>query len=328
MQDLNKYLSGLLFIHDCVILPGFGGLVTNYHNAEHNEVSNTFFPPKKDVLFNKNLTYNDGLLINYLAKNLNITYKEAETKIKDEVQKAWLLLDKGRKVSFDGVGSFEYDKNRNMVFSPEDSENFLTDAYGLSSFRFPPLNYQKNARDIIPLYNHTHNMDEGVKKTLRWAAAAIVVAAVGIMALIPYQRNRNIEQTAGLSFDTANEQPIEAVHSAMPDDTSMVTVIDKNADKRMALFYTEDSKGSIEKQATEGYIFYIIGGSYKQEANAQIDVEDFKGKGFDASVLHVNDLYRVSLCNFDNKVNALHELRRIRNEEQNDNVWLFSQKEL
>ena len=300
MQDLNKYLSGLLFIHDCVILPGFGGLVTNYHNAEHNEGSNTFFPPKKDVLFNKNLTYNDGLLINYLAKNLNITYKEAETKIKDDVQKAWLQLDKGEKISFDGIGSFEYDKNRNIVFSPEDSENFLTDAYGLSSFRFPPLNYQKNARDIIPLYNQTQHMNESVKKTLRWSAAAIIIAAVGIAILIPHQQNRKIEQTAGLSFDTATEQPIEAVHSAMADDSGVVSVIDKNTDKRMALFYTEESKNSIKKQTTEGYTFYIIGGSYKQEENAQIDAEDFKQKGFDASVVHVNDLYRVSLCHFDN----------------------------
>jgi nucleoid DNA-binding protein len=196
MQDLNKYVSGLLFIHDCVILPGFGGLVTNYHNAEHNEMSNTFFPPKKDVLFNKNLIYNDGLLINYLAKNLNITYTEAETKIKEEVQKAWLMLDKGQMVNFNGVGSFKYDDNRNMVFTPENSENFLTDAYGLSSFRFPPLSYQKNARDIIPLYKITP-MDEGVKKTLKWAAAAVIVFAITILSLIPYQKNKNLEQTAG-----------------------------------------------------------------------------------------------------------------------------------
>lgn len=325
MQDLNKYVSGLLFIHDCVILPGFGGLVTNYHNAEHNEMSNTFFPPKKDVLFNKNLIYNDGLLINYLAKNLNITYTEAEERIKEEVQKAWLRLDKGQEVRFDGVGSFQYDKNRNMIFTPEDSENFLTDSYGLSSFRFPPLSYQKNAREIIQLYKHT-SMDEGVKKTLKWAAAAVVVFAITLAALIPYQQNKSMQQTAGYSFDTAGENPIEMVHSAMVNDTNVAEVINKTTDKRLALFYNEEAQPSVKKQATEGYTFYIIGGSYKDEINAQENVEIFKQKGFSATVLNVNDLYRVSLCQFDNKVNALHELRRIRNEEQNDNVWLFSKK--
>jgi nucleoid DNA-binding protein len=308
-----------------VILPGFGGLVTNYHNAEHNEVSNTFFPPKKDVLFNKNLIYNDGLLINYLAKNLNISYTEAEERIKEEVQKAWLRLDKGHSVSFDGVGSFQYDKNRNMIFTPEDSENFLTDSYGLSSFRFPPLSYQKNAREIIPLYKHTA-MDEGVKKTLKWAAAAVVAFAITLTALIPYQRSKTMQQTAGYSFDSTGENPIEMVHSAMVNDTNVAEVINKTTDKRLALFYNEEAQPSVKKQANEGYTFYIIGGSYKDEGKAQEHVVLFKDKGFNASVLNVNDLYRVSLCQFDNKVNALHELRRIRNEEQNDNVWLFSKK--
>jgi len=326
MQDINKYISGLLFIHDCVILPGFGGFVTNYHSAEHNEMSNTFYPPKKDVLFNKHLTYNDGLLINYLAKNYNISYKEAAQLIKDEVQKAWIELDKGRKVHFDGVGIFGYDENRNMVFTPEDSENFLTDAYGLSSFRFPPLNYQKSARNVIPLYNQTQHMNEGAKKTLKWAAAAVAVAFVTVLALIPYQKNNSLEQTAGYNFDSTSDKPIETVHSAMPCDTNVVEVIDQKTDKRLALFYTEESADLEKKQDTEGFIFYIIGASYKDESNAKEHANLFKQKGFKASVIKVDDLYRVSLCNFDNKVNALHELRRIRNEEKNDNVWLYSQK--
>lgn len=323
MHDLNKYISGLLFIHDCVILPGFGGLVTNYHNAEHDELSNTFYPPKKDVLFNKNLTYNDGLMINYLAKNLNISYKDAERRIKEEVQKAWLELDKGREVSFNGVGSFKYDKDQNLVFSPEDSENFLTDSYGLSSFRFPPLNYEKNAHNIIPIHKHSQ-MDEGVKKTIKWAAAAVAVIAVAVLSLIPYQKSKNTQQTAVVSFDTANEQPIEQIHSAMPADTNVHEVIEQVTDKRQALFYNEESKPVEKKQITDGLTFYIIGGSYKDEANAIENVGFFKDKGFNASVIESNDLYRVSLGKFDNKVNALHELRRIRNEEKNDKVWLLS----
>jgi len=322
MQDINKYISGLLFIHDCVILPGFGGFVTNYRAAEHNDMSNTFFPPKKDVLFNKNLTYNDGLLINYLAKNLNISYPEAEERIWDEVQKAWLKLDKGEEVIFDGVGTFKYDKNGNLNFMPAETENFLTDAYGLASFRFPPLNYQKNARDIIPRYNSEHTMQEGVKKTLK--IAAIVVPLIGLLAIIPYTRYQKNQQQAGIAFDSSSEQAIEATHSAMPIDTNMDEVLETSTDKRQALFYTEEAPPVIMKQDTEGLTFYIIGGSYKDEANANEQASIFRSKGFETSVLNDNDLYRVSLATFDNKVNALHELRRIRTEEKNDKVWLYS----
>ncbi len=324
MQDINKYISGLLFIHDCVILPGFGGLVTNYRPAEHNETTHTFLPPKKDVLFNKNLIYNDGLLINYLARNQNISYDEADKIIKEEVQKAWLKLEKGQMVSFDGVGSFQYDAERKMVFTPEDSENFLTDAYGLSSFRFPPLNYQKNARDKT-LYKST-TMDESVVKTLKWAAAAVLVLVLTLSVLVPYQKNKSQEQTAGYTFDSTVDQPIESVHSAMAVDSNVEVVIDQSTDKRTALFYNENAQPVEHRQNTEGYTFYIIGGSYKEEANAIDHADLFRKKGFDAQVLNANGLYRVSLAKFDNKVKALHELRRIRNEEQNDQVWLYSQR--
>jgi cell division protein FtsN len=105
----------------------------------------------------------------------------------------------------------------------------------------------------------------------------------------------------------------------------MSEVINKNTDKRTALFYTEDVVLP-KKQDTKGYKFYIIGGSFKKEVNAKQYIKQYKDKGFDIEILNVDGLYRVSLKSFDSKVKALHELRRIRNEEQNDKVWLLSYK--
>ncbi len=322
MQDLNKYISGLLFIHDCVILPGFGGFVTNYHEAEHEELSNTFHPPKKDVLFNKNLTYNDGLIINYLAKNANISYREAEQIIKNEVQNAWLKLEDDGEVCFDGIGTFKYNKNCQLVFNPVITENLLTDSYGLSSFRFPPLNYQQNAHKLSSTYN-SQTMNLGLKQTLKWAAIAIPI--VGILALVPYIKNQN-QQSANIGFSTPvqNETPIEDTHSAMIPDTNISGMINNATDKRTALFYSEENQTAIKKQTIDANNFHIIGASYKAEENALTHANNFITKGFNAEVIENNNLYRVSIAQFDSKVNALHELRRIRNEEQNDKVWLFA----
>lgn len=323
MQDLNKYISGLLFIHDCVILPGFGGFVTNYHQAEHQEESNTFTPPSKDVLFNKHLTYNDGLLINYLAKNKKISYQEAEEQINTEVQKAWLRLDKGEEVFFEGVGTFKIDKEERLAFKPSNTENYLTDSYGLSSFRFPPLSYQKNSIDLIPKYNESRAMNQGFKQTLKWAAIAIPI--VGMMALVPYYKDYK-RQEAGIELLLSNnQQPIEKTYTAMPTDSNINGVIEQATDKRTALFYTEESKTApINKQETSGLTFYLIGGSYKDAANANIQRDQFKTQGFSAEVIHVDALFRVTLATYDSKVNALHELRRIKNDDTYSNVWLFS----
>jgi len=323
MEDLKNYISGLLFIHDCIILPGFGGFVTNYHPSEHNELNNTFSPPKKDVLFNKNLTYNDGLLINYLAANLGITYQEAEDRIKKEVQDAWLQLDKNQEVHFEGIGSFRYDKNMNLIFTPSLTDNFLIDSYGLSSFRFPPLNYQKNAHDFISTYNTQAMNSSGIKQTLKWAA--ILVPVAGIIALVPFYKNYKAQQTATLNpFSGSAEEPIEETLSAMPTDTISGEVVDQTTDKRVALFYAEDNKVKEVPQQTEGLTFYIIAGSFKDEAHAKIHASQFASKGYKPEVLEESGLYRVSICSFDSKVNALHELRKIRSDENNDKVWLLS----
>lgn len=322
MCQLNKYIGNLLFIHDCVILPGFGGFVTNYHGAEHENLSNTFHPPKKDILFNQNLTYNDGLLINYMAKNLKIDYKSAEDVVKSEVQNIWLKLEDNEEVIFGGIGQFRIDKDQRLVFQPSSSENYLADSYGLSSFRFPPLNYQKTVHKLTSTYN-SGEMNNGLKQTLKWAAIAIPI--IGVLATIPYVKNDN-EQTAkfGIVDSIMKDTPIENTHTALAPDTNIEGMMNKVTDKRTALFYSENKQTVTIRQETKGKTFYIIGASYKDLTNANNHANSLKENGHDAEVIETNNLYRVSLASFDDKVNALHELRRIRYEEKNDKVWLFS----
>ena len=78
MLEVSKYIKDLLFIHDCVILPGFGGFVANYKPANIDDNLNIVSPPSKAVGFNRNLSKNDGLLINRLAESENLSYLEAE----------------------------------------------------------------------------------------------------------------------------------------------------------------------------------------------------------------------------------------------------------
>ena len=71
-RSIDYYINELLYIHDCVIIPGFGGFVGNHISAKLNKASKTLTPPSKQILFNENLKTNDGLLINYILENENI----------------------------------------------------------------------------------------------------------------------------------------------------------------------------------------------------------------------------------------------------------------
>ena len=47
---MNKYvehIEELLYLHDCVIVPGFGGFICDYTSASINEKTGTSFPRLK-----------------------------------------------------------------------------------------------------------------------------------------------------------------------------------------------------------------------------------------------------------------------------------------
>ncbi len=320
MLDLSNYITGLLFIHDCVILPGFGGFVSNYQEAGHDELSHTFTPPSKKLVFNSNLSYNDGLLINYLSQQLNVSYTEAEQMVKASVEDAWIRLERGETLTFDGIGTFRYNADNALIFDPQPSENLLTDSFGLFSFRFPPLSHGSNNKAIM-----NNNIDRtphiNAQKVLRYAAVVVPLAA--LLALVPFHNKE--QQSAGIV--SANiTLPIEDSVTASAGKSSIDYAIEASTDKRNALFYNETpAKITNRHISAQKSTYYIIGGSFKDRANANEYVAKYKKAGFsDAKIIESETLFRVSLCSFDDKVVALHELRRIRAKEQYSNLWLYT----
>ena len=64
---LANYIKDLLYRYDCVIIPNFGGFITNKISAKFNVDSSCFYPPSKQIAFNSHLKGNDGLLANYIS---------------------------------------------------------------------------------------------------------------------------------------------------------------------------------------------------------------------------------------------------------------------
>ena len=70
-MDITAFIRELLFGHDCVIIPGFGGFIGNYNPAHIDKNSGTFYPPVKQISFNRNLNHNDGLLVGRISGSSN-----------------------------------------------------------------------------------------------------------------------------------------------------------------------------------------------------------------------------------------------------------------
>ena len=62
-KTVDHYISELLFLHDCIILPEFGGFVGNPQSAKLNKITGILSPPSKQILFNSNLNNDPANLV-------------------------------------------------------------------------------------------------------------------------------------------------------------------------------------------------------------------------------------------------------------------------
>lgn len=135
---LDKKINTLLFTHDCVIVPGLGGFVASQAAARHNAVQHTFIPPARVIAFNVYLRQNDGLLANFISTEDKVPFNEAMKIIERYVERCFLELEAGRKVTVTDIGQLYYDNEKNIQFSPDETAFHSLSAFGLTSVRAVP----------------------------------------------------------------------------------------------------------------------------------------------------------------------------------------------
>lgn len=173
-MKIEEYISELLFEHDCVIVPDFGGFVCNYASAGIDPVKHLFEPPAKRILFNKGLTRNDGLLAHHVSNKLKMSYPEALNAIARQVKHYKEAIEKDKRLALEKIGLLYVDEKGSLLFQQDNVINYLADSYGLSAFYHLPVEQEKNEAKIIPIYNE--------RKKIRTYAAAAVISALVVSA--------------------------------------------------------------------------------------------------------------------------------------------------
>lgn len=138
-MKIAKYIADLLFEYECIVIPGFGGLITKEIPAQIHPVQHHFIPPSKEIVFNVHLKTNDGLLVNYIARKENLTYIEARSAVERFVKKCMIELNNGKNIRFRKVGIIFMDEKKNILFEPDKTQNYLAASFGLKSFVSPPI---------------------------------------------------------------------------------------------------------------------------------------------------------------------------------------------
>lgn len=133
---LEEAIVNLLLRHNCVVVPAFGGFVAQSSGAIIDMNTGVISPPRKSVLFNKQLINNDGLLISHLSKESDFDYATAESFLASKVEEWQVQLKEGQRVSIDKIGHLYLDAERNISFEQDRYFNLLLQSYGLNKVHF------------------------------------------------------------------------------------------------------------------------------------------------------------------------------------------------
>jgi len=193
MKELVSHIEFLLHDHNCVIIPGFGGFVINSSPARRDGMA-TFHPPVSELVFNRYLTHNDGLLAQSFMKSDSIPFEAAMQKIEHAVQEMLRELREGRKIELGVLGQFEMNSSKQFVYKPTAYVQPLF--FGLKTASLKPL------VQMQPSTVKTHGEQKSPRlRTIGITAAAAAVLLL-LMFLLPVGDRTIVHQSAQIISET------------------------------------------------------------------------------------------------------------------------------
>lgn len=348
---IEKFISELLYEHDCVIIPGFGGLVANYRSARLNKLTHIVHPPSKHVGFNRNLIQNDGLLANHMALVMGISYRESTDLLQREVVSLKNQLQGNGRVVWDKIGIFFHDRSGSLQFIPEDQENFLIASYGLTSIQLRPIAVEK------PVEHPEEELIETVQAPIAinpsriqpWKIAAAIITPIAIAgafllggrvsgdqinftSLNPFQTERidaPYRMVVSDGMEVRIDSSMNALEKLVQSSTSDVVLYDFVEAKESAegirvkvdreritpVDSTSTATSAAPKEIRQGS-YQIIGGAFAVESNATNLVKELQSKGYSAFMAgKKGPLHLVAYGSFSNESEARSALADIKSKE-------------
>ena len=293
IMTVAKYINDLLYRYDCVIVPNFGGFISNRIGAKVNRVSHHFYPPTKQIAFNVHLKQNDGLLVNYIASVENISFEKAIAKISTSVS-AWQETLKKESLVFENIGTINLDEKKQYIFEPQKDHNFLTDSFGLSMVSSPAIQHPEMVNtktSVIPLF-------------AKYAAAAAIVLSLGFIVRNGYQERQQNNLYA--SQKVALEKKIQTATFVISNPLPTIEL-------------------NVSKAAPKS--FHVIAGAFQFPENAEKKLKELQKKGYNATILGVNKwgLTQVAFDSFYSRKEAIASLSTIKKEVSKD-AWMLIKK--
>ena len=312
---LERYISDLLYRYNCVVVPGFGGFLSQYKSSVHNIQSHSFSPPSKSLSFNKQLSSNDGLLVSYMAEVEKCTYEEMLEKVTTVVDTWKHTLDQGNRLTLENLGDLKSNKDGRILFQPSYQLNHLTSSFGLSSFVSTPIAREVLKKEVLAMEEKVpfiitpeRRKENFLRPYLKYAAIFLLALSTGLTGYRLYNEGLNQRQ---LVVEKAQEKVAKSIQEATFFDTAPLEL------PTLTL--------KVVSEKPQLGIHHIVAGAFRYKANADKKIRLLKRRGFDARYLGTNNhgLHMVTYSSHSDVDEALQNLRSIKNTQSQD-AWLLS----
>jgi nucleoid DNA-binding protein len=330
---LAKYIYDLLLENETVIIPGFGAFISTYKPALISE--NEIKPPSKEISFTRQIRNNDGVLVTEIARKAKISQPNALKRIERERENILYQLDKGEKVSVENVGVLFYDEKNEISFTPFQKDNLLLDSFGFetitvadAAIESEPVSQTEvipeNEKEIEkiklprPLPEWAIKQPVERKKTSRfWYLLILIPIFIGGYLIFNKFSNSTNKEIYRESTPQTEKQEI-IVQTITPSDTALHDSVNEN-----------DAIETVKTETTENPIltdtkYYLVGGGFKNEENAEKFIVRLKERGIEGILLgQKGSLYLVGIASFNTENEAYNSLNELVKKYPDWNLWVY-----
>jgi hypothetical protein len=338
IKTVEYYISELFFLHDCVIIPKFGGFVGNYQSAEVNSTTGFISAPSKKILFNTNLKTNDGLLITHIANQEKISLDEAHRNVDEFARHCNKKLSTSKILRIKEIGLFTLATEGNIIFLQDNTQNYNLASFGLKTTHHNKLfRENKTTEQAKSRVKTVKTVTINYPQIFRAAAVMIPLALISYLSISQQDKITDIyAQMATLNPFSSNENIIPNLQGVTAETNDVIfPSISDNIEDIDNIEYVEDVEdvedtSILDELDLEDDIstfipsstYYIIGGAFSEKKNAYQLLDKISKSNYNAEILDGSSLLRVSYDYFYNREDAILALNKIKLE--NPRAWLLT----
>lgn len=280
MNEMVSHIEFLLHEHNCVIIPEFGGFVVNTMPSRRDGVA-TFLAPTCELVFNRDLTHNDGLLAQSYMKSDRLTFEAAMQRIAHAVEELKSQLRDTHRVEMQKLGSFVMSDENRFTFMPA---HFVRPSlFGLNRATLRPLVQMQSP--AVPV------KEVATGRGQRFASVAAVAAAMILlmMFLLPVSDTNKERQSAQMIGDTSLfGNKASKQHAQEVAQSDILTANATDSSPALPIAETAAIEASVEAPAETptqmladaGPHYYVVVGVYELPQVAQKMIETLQNEGF------------------------------------------------